>query len=210
MKLELLETDSLSNKGVAKNIVVSIDGNRLILPVKTTLSGLLELVKKSDLKPLIDPFRNSEEVKQEIGDMGDRAFAKALKLDEIEREDLVKCVRVLDRAQGADVDIRVGGEYRVLGMKKIVSGGQTVVEHYEVIDDNAPVPRRVMVSPVEVVLLRKHVPGPKKVLVYEEIFPCDCGEPTACTLDSVKNKYIGQCKCGKVLERDRPKAHSGT
>jgi hypothetical protein len=207
MKLELLETDSLSNKGVAKNIVVSIDGRRIILPIKTTLQGLLELVRKAGLKPQTDI--HTEMLVKESTKAIDDTIINAT--SEIQKEDIVKCVRVLERAQGADVDIRMGGEYRVLGMKKIVSGGQTVVEHYEVVDDNAPVPRRVMVSPVEVVLLRKHVAGPKKVLVYEEIFPCECGEPTACTLDSIKNKYIGQCKCGKVMERERPaKAHSGT
>jgi hypothetical protein len=200
MKLELLETDSLSNKGVAKNIVVSIDGRRIILPIKTTLQGLLELVRKAGLKPQTDI--HTEMLVKESTKAIDDTIINAT--SEIQKEDIVKCVRVLERAQGADVDIRMGGEYRVLGMKKIVSGGQTVVEHYEVVDDNAPVPRRVMVSPVEVVLLRKHVAGPKKVLVYEEMFPCKCGEPCALTLDAVKNKYIGQCKCGEILERDRP------
>lgn len=197
MKLELLETDSLSNKGVAKNIVVSIDGRRIILPIKTTLAGLLALAQKEDLKalpiemsaisPVIAPQPQIQPINEGI----------------IEREDIVRCVRVLERAQGADVDIRMGGEYRVLGMKKIVSGGQTVVEYYEVVDDNAPVPRRVMVSPVEVVLLRKHTPGPKKVLVYEEMFTCECGEPNGLILDQKLNKYTGKCKCGKEMVCER-------
>ena len=198
MKLELLETDSLSNKGVAKNIVVSIDGRRIILPIKTTLAGLLALAQKEDLKAL--PI----EMSAITPIIGANAQIQPINEGVIEKEDVVKCVRVLERAVGADVDIRMGGEYRVLGMKKIVSGGQTVVEHYEVVDDNAPVPRRVMVSPVEVVLLRKHVQGPKKVLVYEEMFPCKCGEAVVCELDPLKNKYIGNCKCGATLECDRP------
>jgi hypothetical protein len=104
------------------------------------------------------------------------------------------------------VDIRLGGEYRVVGIKKISVEGQTVVEHYEVVDDHAPIPRRVMVSPVEIVLSAKHKPGPKKVLVFEEMSPCGfCGEVNSLVLNAEKNKYCGVCvKCKKEIEIERP------
>jgi hypothetical protein len=199
VRIELGETDEAINKGVAKNISISIDGVRLILPVKTKISELLVLVKEKGIPniglrtPEIVPVIESQ---PQIG----------LVSGEIEREDIVRCIRVLERAQGADVDIRLGGEYRVLGIKKIVSGGQTMVEHYEVIDDNAPIPRRVMVSPVEVVLQSKHVPGPKKVLVFEERTICGyCSEENVLTLNQEKNKYTGKCsKCQKEIEVERP------
>lgn len=201
MKIEILEDDGIANGGKAKNVIVVIDGHRVILPVKTTLARLSELAKEIKPLPTLAP--------EIVPPIASQALNQASVDGVIEREDIVRCVRVLERAQGADVDIRVGGEYRVAGIKKISSGGQTIVEHYEVIDDNAAIPRRVMVSPVEIVFLRKHVPGPRKVLVYEEMFPCACGEPVALVLDQALDKYAGKCyKCGKELVYDRPKSNS--
>jgi hypothetical protein len=204
MRIELLEDDSLANGGKAKNIVVSIDGNRMILPIRTKLSELVEMVKKANLIPI--------PVKEEnVPVIAPEAIKQALLEGSIEKEDIVRCIHVMERAQGADVDIRVGGEYRVLGIKKISVNGQTLPEHYDIIDDNAPIPRRVMVWPSEIMLLRKHVPGPKKVLVFEERTICGfCGEDNALILDKSKNKYCGVCtKCHKEIEIERPfKANS--
>jgi hypothetical protein len=163
------------------------------------LAGLLSLAQKEDLKalpiemsaisPVIAPQPQIQPINEGI----------------IELDDIVKCVRVLERAQGADVDIRLGGEYRVAGprdpqIKRLIDNPK----YYEVIDDNAPIPRRVQVGLVEVALLRKHVAGPKKVLVYEEMFTCECGEPNGLILDQKLNKYVGKCKCGKEMICERP------
>ena len=104
--------------------------------------------------------------------------------NEIEREDIVTCVKVEDRGQGASVDIHVGGQYRVLkvhGKSLSMGDGQTrqMIDGYDVIDDQAPVPFRVYVFAHEVSLLRKHGVKAKKFLTKEVDLKCPkCGETT--------------------------------
>ena len=193
MKVEFFEGDESG-----EHIIVVIDGKRMILSTDKTIKDLLKYKgSETDI--------HTEALTERANKAVDDVILKAVS-DVIERNDIVQCVRVLERAQGADVDIRLGCEYRIAGIKKISVDGQQIVEHYEVIDDHAPIPRRVMVSPVEVALLRKHIPGPKKVLVFEERTICGfCGEENVLVLNQEKNKYIGPClKCGKEIEIERP------
>ena len=130
-----------------------------------------------------------------------------IKSNEIEREDLVTCIKVLPRGEGANIDIVEGGTYRVISIVRQSIGETIVARSYEVIDDSAPVQRRIFVFPQEIVLFKKHTVHEPPRYQFEEIRPCGyCSEPVVMILDSNENRYKGNCgKCGKPLEMERAK-----
>ena len=195
MRIELMEDDSISQPdGKPKHIYLSIDNKKMILPTDKTILDLLELGK--GISP-IAPLETPETAQQP-------PLLSSTKPNEIEREDLVTCIKVLPRGEGANVDIVEGGIYRVIAIQR----AGTVVKYFEVIDDAAPIQRRIPVYPQEVVLLKKHPYFPPPIHKFEEIHPCGyCGESNALVLDIEKNKYVGECKkCHKQLETERPVA----
>ena len=207
MKFELLEGDELCQPdGRPRNIIVVIEGKRGIMPTSKTLLDLLDIAKMAGIEPSKTPIEQPASLES----IKTPTVEAKIESGDIEREDLVTCVKVLPRAEGVNVDIVEGGTYRVLSIQRQSAGETTVVKYYEVIDDSAPVQRRIVVFPQEVMLAKKHGFIPKPIHRFEEIYPCGyCGEQNALVLDAEKNKYVGECKaCHKPLEMERPGAKS--
>ena len=75
-----------------------------------------------------------------------------------------------------------------------------IIQGFEVIDDHAPTPERMVVTPDEVQLKRKRVLiGIDKISVIEETLPCPkCGILNSLALN--EDKFEGICKgVGKVV-----------
>lgn len=117
---------------------------------------------------------------------------------EIEREDIVKCVKLHPREPGSDCDLSVGDLYRVIDIKK--QNGELL--YYEVIDDNSKNKTRIVISPDEVELIKKAVkPSPRKNIVQSTVF-CDCGFENVINLVPGTDIFSGQCeKCNQILSK---------
>ena len=138
--------------------------------------------------------------------------SKEDKSNTIEKEDIVTLIKLNPREfqSGTVSPLIVGMDYRVLkvigptiptpdgkGIKKIIQG-------FEVIDDSAPTPERMVVTPDEVQLKSKRLSQViKKVQVVEEMLPCpDCRTLNALTL--VGTDFKGTCEaCGKDIDIGR-------
>ncbi len=142
----------------------------------------------------------------------------------IEKEDIVTLVKLnprTDTYSGTESPLMVGMDYRiiaVMGPKIPTSDGkgiQTIVKGYEVIDDHAATPERMVVTPDEVQLKSKRLSKViTKVSRVEEILPCPSCQKTnslllevdefkgtceACNQDIVIARIIRKCetaKCG--------------
>ena len=128
------------------------------------------------------------------------------------KEDIVTLIKLNPREfqSGTVSPLIVGMDYRVLkvigptiptpdgkGIKKIIQG-------FEVIDDSAPTPERMVVTPDEVQLKSKRLSQViKKVQVVEEMLPCpDCRTLNALTL--VGTDFKGTCEaCGVMIDIGR-------
>lgn len=222
MQITLCEDNGFLTGGTPTMIVVAVtldDGRQIKFPydASKSVSALYEdcrafggnapVVIHEEYKPLLrEPTKFIPPAK---------APEPEIRTNDIEREDIVICIQVLKRGEddaAKDPDIRLGAEYRVLKIHKVTVSNEAGeskahVEYYDVIDDNAPVKRRLAVYPQEIQLLRKHTPGPAQELKYEMIHACGfCKTANALVLDNVKDKYVGICtKCGKDIEADRPK-----
>lgn len=117
----------------------------------------------------------------------------------IEREDIVKCVKLHPRDPEAGCELTVGNEYRVIDISK----QKGVIAYYEVLDDKSDNKIRIPVMPDEIELVRKRVmPAPRKQ-VFEIIKRCDaCGEVNSMELNG--DNYECSCiKCKKFLSEKR-------
>jgi len=141
-------------------------------------------------------------------DLLEQDKAKLIDLSTIQKEDIVKCVKIHPRDDGLtnvevpDSGLVIGNEYRVFRIKieldKLI--------FYEIIDDNSKDQQLISCLPDEIELLRKrkvktnHVKKDYK----QEIMKCaQCRTDNA--LDLVGDKYIGECvKCQARLEKPRP------
>jgi hypothetical protein len=218
MHIELMEGDELTQPdGKPRNIFLSIEGKKMILPTNKTILDLLDIGKgiepsKATLEPLIPLKTENKPIVEE------QPKAKDL-TGEIQREDLVKCIFVKERFKdkgGAELiesGLILGKIYRVLKVSKVgVTEPGTnelvwLIKHYELIDDKAEIPTRIYAFPGEVELFQKRGAPLEKIMVPSEMFTCSCGTINALLLDTEKNKYIGKCgnpDCGKVLGMDRP------
>ena len=225
MKIEIIGDDSFMHKdNKAEMVIVSIAGSQFPFSASKTITELCEVAKQLPIKLSTDflmPFDFKPGIVGHIvkcGFCGDTGKVdgqpcvcvqrEQLNSNIIEREDLVKCTRInstdLQGVAGPDREIVTGGIYRVL--KISMSNG--IVTFYDIIDDNAAVPRRLQVYPNEVELYKKHGARPEKKMVYEERANCGfCGEDNVLWLNEVKNKYVAICtKCGKQIEKERPVA----
>ena len=139
-------------------------------------------------------------------DLADPVLPDVGKPNEIEREDIVTCVKVEDRGQGATVDLHVGGIYRVIKVHaKDLSMGEGIrhiIDGYDVVDDNAPTQFRTYVYAHEVALHQKHKARPKKFLTKEVDLKCSkCGEVIYCGLkDGI---YGALCECGQWVSQPK-------
>ena len=162
-------------------------------------------------KPLTPLAKQFHEVREKlVQDMDKRV--KEDKSNTIEKEDIVTLIKLNPREfqSGTVSPLIVGMDYRVLkvigptiptpdgkGIKKIIQG-------FEVIDDSAPTPERMVVTPDEVQLKSKRLSQViKKTQSVEEMLPCpDCRTLNALTL--VGTDFKGTCEaCGVAIDIGR-------
>jgi hypothetical protein len=211
MRFEIISDDSVFNKGVVKNILISIDGKQMTVPIKMKLGELYTMFKSSSVKPTSLTMPTSEIVAP--APIVEEKIIEGV----IEKMDCVRCVNVVPRMRDQsgnelmEPGLTVGTVYKVLNIKKLFyeeKGEQkSIDEYYEVEDVNAPVPRRITAFPNEVALVEKHKPREPKIMPMSEIRLCGfCQTENALLLDRAKNMYVGNCyKCGKLIEVERPK-----
>lgn len=212
MEIRLGESDSFLNSGEAKIVIIHVtcnDGKKVQFPYPADkpISEIYKAVERISTEAIAVPSAVSvsqAEHSPKIAAAGDAAAALAVVHQstegEIEREDIVKCIKVNDRGKGATVDLFVGREYRVIKVKKFggaIDGKMVnIVDYYEVIDDNLdpPNPRRIFTFPDEVVLLRKRVkPVPKVLHKVEETFPCELCHVPVFGVTNSEGKCLGFC-----------------
>jgi hypothetical protein len=204
------EDDSFIQKdGKAKMIIVAVkkaDGKTVRFPYSAKLS-LASLIKEVNEKVGSAPVSLERKDSLFVADTPfnlpiNKELAKIAGMMEgkIQKEDLVKCVKLLPRIDKyAPIDMVVfngdpskGGIYRVLALPT----GK--VPYYEVIDDTdyhkGEIPRRVPAFPEEIEFFEKRKPPiPKEIGSFEEIFPCPvCQKKIAC-IKRDDEKYHGRC-----------------
>ena len=205
MNITLGEDDALLFGGVPRTVVVTVsldDGDKLRFPYSAnkSINSLYKAI--NNVLPTGKHISVVVPVSHELEPTPTEQIIPEKKSNSIEREDIVTCVKLEDRGEGASVDFHVGGEYRVLSVHaKTLSLGngkkQHIIDGYDIIDDNAPVPMRFFVMAHEVVLARKgNVVRHKSKKEFEEILKCPkCEEQVSCVLR--ENKFCGHCdKCG--------------
>lgn len=227
MQITLCEDDSFLHGGVPKNIVVMVtldDGKKIRFPYAAdkSMSSLYSDINEniSKIKTVVCLPQSPVEVPPSVVAIPPKALSPSSTGDisKIEREDLVRCVRLEPRGEGATVDIAMGDVVRVLKVLKNVLGGpdgklRDIINGYEVVNDSHPVKRRIFVFPHEVELVSKRkLQGIEAVKEIEEILDCPvCRDERvscvlqgsdfhgSCTKDNVKfmiSRIIKKCKCG--------------
>jgi hypothetical protein len=117
---------------------------------------------------------------------------------QINREDLVRCIKVEPRAKDAPIDIVVGNIYRVLkvhGPVLTIDGKpKKIIDGFDVIDDSSETPRRIFAAPSEMEFYQKRKPAPAKVIgKFESTFLCPyCFIMMVATKED-DGKYHGKC-----------------
>lgn len=229
MKIELCEDNGFLNDGKPTLVVLVIDGKyRIPYEASKTIQELYVDVKKildlrsekklDDIPPSIFIDKNVwknlpdsrirktldetiivEDVTKHPSEIKEILMSDFRKSNEIEREDIVKCVKIHPRDPGADCDLIVGNKYRVININKV----NKQVSSYEVIDDESVNKIRIPTLPDEVELFSKRVlkPPSQSKQVFEIIEKCDsCREENVLELNG--DRYSGVCeKCGKSLEK---------
>lgn len=195
MKIEICEHDGfISGKPTLVILLITFpDGKQVRFPYKAnrTLAQMFGDVQKLNIIEESRSF-NKEHLLKIVDCIQKREDGI------IEREDIVRCVKLHEREQGSDNDLAVGNEYRVVNIEKL--NGQIVA--YEVIDDNADFRMRIKVFPEEIELVRKFVPPAPRKQVFEVTKTCQCGQINALELNG--DRYEGKCeKCGKTLYEKR-------
>ena len=234
MQISLQEDDSLFHGGTPQLVVLVVkfdNGNTKRIPYEAckTIASLYQDLyaiapqvaeqPQSDIMPIEDALpeigKRLAKAKSEIAvETIRKTFEDAYgdKSKTIEKEDIVTLIKLNPREfqSGTVSPLIVGMDYRVLkvigptiptpdgkGIKKIIQG-------FEVIDDSAPTPERMVVTPDEVQLKSKRLSQViKKTQVVEEMLPCpDCRTLNALTL--VGTDFKGTCEaCGKDIDIGR-------
>ena len=232
MNITLCEDDSFFHGGTPQLVVLVVkfdNGNTKRIPYEAckTIASLYQ-----DLYAIAPQVKDSPEQVKEFFDnalqfetpKGDLIPTTPLPKDRpgikpqedlsnvICKEDIVTLIKLNPREfqSGTVSPLIVGMDYRVLkvigptiptpdgkGIKKIIQG-------FEVIDDTAPTPERMVVTPDEVQLKSKRLSQViKKTQVVEEMLPCpDCRTLNALTL--VGTDFKGTCEaCGKDIDIGR-------
>jgi len=98
-----------------------------------------------------------------------------------------------------NTDLKIGAEYRVLKVSSRM---------YDIVNDKADFRIRLSVYHNWVRLLRKNpLPKVEKLMEFQQVVTCECGEENALVLQG--DKYTGDCICGKHLEVERKVAVMG-
>lgn len=214
MQITLLEDDGILFGGVPKNIVIQVvfdDGTKRRLPysAKKSISSLYKSLTEISFLSYPSPYIQEELIISKeaikVQDNPDRASEVPSRLNKdqkngvIEKEDIVRLIRLESRGEGASCDLIIGHEYRVLNVFQsgITLPGSDKITNipygFDIIDDGSARPERTRVFPQEVELVRKRSVFIKKEEgKIEEILPClECNEPVACVLEG--DTFKGVC-----------------
>jgi hypothetical protein len=229
MQIQLCEDDGLFHDGVPQIVILVVkfdDGKtkRIPYPADKTISALYQDLNAIAPQVAEAPPEVIEDIvvmggmadkpKEHIATFTNRPQPKAQEdlSNVICKEDIVTLIKLNPREfqSGTVSPLIVGMDYRVLkvigptiptpdgkGIKKIIQG-------FEVIDDRAPTPERMVVTPDEVQLKSKRLSQViKKTQSVEEMLPCpDCRTLNALTL--VGTDFKGTCEaCGKDIDIGR-------
>jgi hypothetical protein len=118
--------------------------------------------------------------------------------NQINREDLVRCIKVEPRAKDAPIDIVVGNIYRVLkvhGPRLTIDGKvKQIIDGFDIIDDKSETPRRIFAAPSEMEFYQKRKPAPTKVIgKFESTFLCPYCFILMVAVKEEDGKYHGKC-----------------
>jgi len=187
MRIEILEGDEyLYEDGKARNIILVIDGKRMIMPTNKTIQELCDIVKKlGGITPQVKKeIIQEEEVTEFISDP-----------NIIQRGDIVKYIGEVSEDNR---DLTLVDEYVVIPDED----GRVSGKNLHIMSKTHPVPIRLVVKKEWVKLLRKNTDKPAiKKTICEAIVKCDkCQQEVALIL--ADSKYTGKClKCGAVIEK---------
>lgn len=190
MKIELCEDNGFLNNGKPTLVVLVIDGKtRIPYEATKTIQELYFEVANLSQAPAVCEIVKEEPKVVEVAESKD-----------IEREDIVKCVRLEKDLDGnVNEDVEIGKEYRIIDIIKV----QGNLACYEVLDDNKDDKIRIPIRPDEVELVRKHFKKKPRRQSYEITKRCaECKEDNSLLLNDVTGQYECECsKCGcKLVE----------
>lgn len=219
MQIQLCEDDSLFHGGVPQLVVLVVkfdDGKTKRIPYEAckTIAALYQDLYA--IAPQVANALQSDLHVQSIEEVPKIAIAfssptvvnkKAItasvdKSNIIEKEDIVTMVKLHARDttyNGTMSPLMVGMDYRVI---KVIGptipthdgkGVRKIIEGFEVIDDHAPTPERMIVYPDEVVLKSKRLSEIVEVIhKIEEILPCPhCSTKNSLALEG--SDFKGVC-----------------
>lgn len=225
MQIQLCEDDGMFHGGIPQIVVLVVtfdDGKtkRIPYPADKSISALYQDLQAiapqvaqapqafiaQEIIPAVVP--PSEPTKDKVPNEKRAPSGPAVNLDKanvIEKEDIVTLVKLNPRDtvyNGTVSPLIIGMDYRVLTVMGPTiptpdgKGIRRVVQGYEIIDDHAPTPERMIVTPDEVVLRSKRLSQiVAKVTAVEEILNCpSCQAPNVLVLEG--SEFIGTCeKC---------------
>ena len=190
MKIELCEDNGFLNNGKPTLVVLVID-DKTRIPYEATKTIQELYVDVAKLAPAECSVVKEEIVSEPVA---------VVESKDIEREDIVKCVRLEKDLDGnVNEEIEIGKEYRVIDIIK--AQGKLVC--YEVLDDSKNDKIRIPIRPDEVELVRKHFKKKPRRQSFEIIKKCaECKEENPLWLNDTTGQYEGECsKCGcKLVE----------
>jgi len=166
MKICLEEDNGFLHDGKPTLVVLVIDGKtRIPYEATKTIQELYVDVAKLGVKEdinIIENFVHGEcptitTGKFDLEKLKSSGDALVNALSEIEKEDIVKCIKVHPREEGAGCNLKVGNEYRVLSRVFDINedGSKGKVLSYDIVDDNSKASFRIKCLPDEIELLRK-------------------------------------------------------
>lgn len=179
------------------------------------LNHIAPIVSQSPLELIIADFKDEREqaLKEALPFIKAKAEATVAKIKEnidrsniIEKEDIITLVKLNPRDtvfSGTISPLIIGMDYRVIAVlgPKIPTpdgkGIRQVIQGFEIIDDHAATPERMIVTPDEVQLKNKRLSKIiEKVSTVEEIIACpDCQVKNSLTLKGTD--FVGVCEaCG--------------
>jgi hypothetical protein len=208
MIITLGESDAfLRTDGRALMIIVHVtldSGKKIQFPYEANLkiSDLYESLKNITDEKIVVPLATVPLVSvatpaAEVS-LSSSVAVPSVEDNQINREDLVRCIKVEPRAKDAPIDIVVGNIYRVLkvhGPRLTIDGKvKQIIDGFDVIDDKSETPRRIFAAPSEMEFYQKRKPAPVKVIgKFESTFLCPYCFILMVAVKEEDGKYHGKC-----------------
>ena len=208
MEIRLGESDAfLRSDGRAHMIIIHVtldSGKQVQFPYEADkpISELYESVKNITDEKIVVPLATVPLVSvatpaAEVS-LSSSVAVPSVEDNQINREDLVRCIKVEPRAKDAPIDIVVGNIYRVLkvhGPRLTIDGKvKQIIDGFDIIDDKSETPRRIFAAPSEMEFYQKRKPAPAKVIgKFESTFLCPHCFILMVAVKEDDGKYHGKC-----------------